>query len=128
MNKKTLGIAIVVILLILAVVGVFAYRNSTNKQNSEESNLNNEQKENVELTGDTINGNNENKTLVVYYSAQSHTKAVAEKVAEKLDADIFEIVPDPIYTSEDLNWTNDNSRVSREHNDESLRNVKLTTM
>lgn len=127
MNKKTLGIAIVVILLILAVVGVFAYRNSTDNQNSEESNLNNEQKENVELTGDTINGDNENKTLVVYYSAQSHTKAVAEKVAEKLDADIFEIVPDPIYTSEDLNWTNDNSRVSREHNDESLRNVKLTT-
>ena len=31
------------------------------------------------------------------------------------------------YTSEDLNWTNDNSRVSREHNDESLRDVELTS-
>lgn len=32
-----------------------------------------------------------------------------------------------IYTTEDLNWTNNNSRVSKEHNDESSRNVKLTT-
>ena len=30
-----------------------------------------------------------------------------------------------MYTSDDLNWTNSNSRVSREHNDESLRDVKL---
>lgn len=68
---------------------------------------------------------NENKILVVYYSAQSHTKAVAEKIAENLNADIFEIVPEEIYTSEDLDWTDDNSRVSKEHNDESLRDVKL---
>lgn len=67
------------------------------------------------------------KTLVVYYSAQNHTKAVSEKIAENLNADIFEIEPEEKYTSEDLNWTNNNSRVSKEHNDESLRNVKLTT-
>lgn len=38
---------------------------------------------------------------------------------------MFEIIPENIYTSEDLDWTDENSRVSREHNDESLRNVKL---
>lgn len=67
------------------------------------------------------------KTLVVYYSAQSHTKAVAEKVAQNLNVDTFEIIPEDEYTSEDLNWTNSNSRVSREHNDESLRNIKLVS-
>ena len=61
----------------------------------------------------------------MYFSAQSHTKAVAEKVASNLEADIFEIVPEEIYTSADLDWNDSNSRVSREHNDESLRNVKL---
>ena len=38
---------------------------------------------------------------------------------------MFEIVPDEPYTSEDLDWTNDDSRVSREHDNESLRDVEL---
>ena len=42
------------------------------------------------------------------------------------DADLFEITPKDPYTSDDLNWTNPQSRVSREHNDESLRNIELT--
>lgn len=46
---------------------------------------------------------------------------------ENLSADIFEIVPEEIYTTEDLNWTNRNSRVSKEHDDETLRDVKLET-
>ena len=66
------------------------------------------------------------KTLVVYYSASGSTKAVAQTIAENADADIFEITPVNPYTSDDLNWTNNNSRVSKEHNDESLRNVELT--
>lgn len=65
------------------------------------------------------------KILVVYFSAQNHTKSVAEKIAKNLNADTFEIVPEDVYTSDDLNWSNDNSRVSREHDNESLRDVKF---
>lgn len=72
------------------------------------------------------NNTAENKTLVVYYSATGSTKDVAETIAQTAGADIFEIVPVEPYTSDDLNWTNDNSRVSVEHNDESKRNVPLT--
>ena len=67
------------------------------------------------------------KTLVVYYSASGNTARVAKDIAEAAGADLFEIVPTEVYTSEDLNWTNSDSRVSREHDDESLRDVPLTT-
>lgn len=93
--------------------------NTTN--NSENEISNNEEKENEESENTSTGG----KTLVVYYSAQSHTKTVSEKIAYKLDADIFEIVPEDVYTSDDLDWTDRNSRVSKEHDDESLRDIKL---
>ena len=67
------------------------------------------------------------KVLVVYYSASGNTKRVAEDIAEAAGGDLFEIVPTEVYTSDDLNWTNSDSRVSREHDDESLRDVPLTT-
>ena len=67
------------------------------------------------------------KTLVVYYSASGNTERVAKDIAEAADADLFEIVPTEVYTNDDLDWTNPDSRVSREHDDESLRDVPLTT-
>lgn len=67
------------------------------------------------------------KPLVVYYSASGNTERVAKDIAEAAGADLFEIVPTEVYTSDDLDWTNPDSRVSREHDDESLRDVPLTT-
>ena len=67
------------------------------------------------------------KTLVVYFSASGSTEKVAKTIAKAAGADIFEIVPTEEYTSEDLNWTNSNSRVCREHDDESLRDIPLST-
>lgn len=67
------------------------------------------------------------KTLVVYYSASGNTERVVKDIAEAAGADLFEIVPTEVYTSDDLDWTNPDSRVSREHDDESLRDVPLTT-
>lgn len=66
------------------------------------------------------------KTLVVYYSASGMTKRVATAIADAAGADLYEITPVEPYTSDDLNWTDSNSRVSREHDDESLRDVALT--
>lgn len=71
----------------------------------------------------TASGN----VLVVYYSATGSTKEVVETIADTTGGDLFEITPKEPYTSDDLNWSDDNSRVSREHEDESLRDVELTT-
>ena len=65
--------------------------------------------------------------LVVYFSATGNTQAVAQTIADTLGADIFEIEPSDPYTSEDLDWTDENSRVNAEHEDESLRNVALVS-
>ena len=83
--------------------------------------------ENTEATETTETEAAANKTLVAYYSASGNTRRVAEAIAQAANADLFEIVPTEVYTNEDLNWTNPNSRVSREHDDESLRDVPLTT-
>ncbi len=66
------------------------------------------------------------KTLVVYFSAQGHTRAIAESIAAKLGADIFEVVPEQPYTEADLDWRDDNARAAREHSDEALQNIALT--
>ena len=67
----------------------------------------------------------EGKTLVVYYSATNNTETVAGYIADATGADIFELVPVEPYTSDDLDWTNSDSRVSREHDNESLRTIEL---
>ena len=65
--------------------------------------------------------------LVVYFSATGNTEAVAGTIADTLGADVFEITPAEPYTSDDLNWSDENSRVSREYADPSLRTVELET-
>ena len=64
-------------------------------------------------------------TLVVYYSATGNTEQVANYIADITGGDLFELEPVEPYTSDDLDWTDDNSRVSQEYYDESLRDVEL---
>ena len=74
----------------------------------------NSSKTNAAEAGDAETANAETKktTLVAYFSAsEAHVTAqVAKTLAEATDADLFEIIPEQIYTAEDLDWHNDNSR------------------
>lgn len=67
------------------------------------------------------------KTLVVYFSASGNTEEAANYIAQITGGDLFELKPADPYTNDDLNWTDDNSRVSQEYYDESLRDVELTS-
>lgn len=60
-------------------------------------------------------------TLVAYFSATGTTKKIAETLALVAQADLFEIVPKKLYTKEDLDWHNLNSRSSVECNDTTAR-------
>ena len=77
-------------------------------------------------SGTDTSGTERGNVLVVYYSATGNTESVAGYIAQATGGDLFEITPAEPYTDEDLNWSDENSRVTREHEDESLRDVELT--
>lgn len=86
---------------------------SCNNKKEEIKNDKNDQNEEIK---------NDNKidnslSIVVYYSATSHTENVAKYISEYTNSNIYELVPKQKYTSADLNYGNSNSRVVKEHND-----------
>ena len=56
---------------------------------------------------------NYSKTLVVYYSAQVHTDKIAKEIAANLNVDIFKLVLENEYSSDDLNYNNKNFRFNK---------------
>jgi flavodoxin len=61
------------------------------------------------------------EVLVAYFSASGVTAGVAGRLAESINADLFEIIPETPYTKDDLNWKSKISRSSIEMNDPSAR-------
>ncbi len=59
--------------------------------------------------------------LVAYFSATGTTANLAKTLAQAIDADLYEIKPEVAYTKADLDWTNNNSRTTKEMNDKSFR-------
>lgn len=65
--------------------------------------------------------NNENNTLVAYFSCTGTTKQVAERIADVAGADIYEIQAQESYTSDDLDYNDSSSRTTKEQSDSSAR-------
>ena len=114
MKKVIIIIIAVVVVAVAAVGGYYLFKNSNN---NEENNNTSENRENNNNENNTISGN----SVVVYFSATGNTERVAGYIGEALDSEVIEITPSEEYTSEDLDYNDDNSRVVREHNDESSR-------
>lgn len=64
---------------------------------------------------------NDKGAIVCYFSATGTTKAAAKRIAEIAGADIYEIVPETLYTAEDLDWTDSLSRSSVEMRNRAMR-------
>lgn len=62
-----------------------------------------------------------NKALVVYFSISGTTAATAQKIAKLTGADTFELQAQEPYSTEDLDYANEESRVSKEMNDDTCR-------
>lgn len=63
----------------------------------------------------------ENDILVTYFSGTGRTETVAEYVFSLSGGLLSEIVPEDPYTSDDLNYSDSNSRASKEHADSTSR-------
>ncbi len=61
------------------------------------------------------------KILITFFSATGKTKKVAEIISKELNSDLYEIIPEKEYTSEDLNGYNEKSRTYIEHNTKDSR-------
>lgn len=121
-SKNIIAIVLVVVGLLAVAAGAILLLKKDTKDGS--ANQSNQSKQSTETEGETLM-NKDSKSIVVYFSAQNHTKNVATIIAANVGADVFEIEPAQAYTEDDLSWTNSESRVSREHNDESLQTVEL---
>lgn len=121
MNKKLVGIiTILLLVVVISVVTLFIMNDRKEKDNSNDSSNTQEEKEESSIPTNR-------KILVVYFSATNNTERVAKVISQNLNADLFEVEPVQEYTSDDLSYSDDNSRVYKEYRDESLRNVELKT-
>ena len=67
------------------------------------------------------------RVLVAYFSATGNTEAVAGYIAQATGGDLFEITPADPYTADDLNWTDENSRVVYEYENPDERDTELAS-
>lgn len=122
--KKILSMCLIGVM----AMGLLAGCGSSDDQQSSSDNSKTERTDTASSEDTSDSGSQgDGKTLVVYYSATGYTKAVAEEIAKRTGGDIFEIEPKETYTDQDLDWTDDDSRVSREHDNEDERDVELVS-
>ncbi len=83
---------------------------------------NNESKSNNDISSNQTPTSliSKGNTLVAYFSVTNHTEGIANEIKSYLNSDIFEIIPEQEYTSEDINYNSD-CRANREQNDDTAR-------
>ena len=121
--------AIAILLSLTMILGLAACGNSasqTEQPSTEDTSVESKADTNsAEDSTDMENTDNQDvqdhKVLVAYFSATGTTKGVAEHIANGLNADIYEIVPEDPYTDADLNYNDNNSRTTIEMNDPNAR-------
>lgn len=95
----------------MLAVGLIACGNGSNAQSPSSP----------KTPNNTNSGAVKGKVLVVYFSSTGNTKAIAATVADRLNAELYEIAPKVAYTADDLAYGNSSSRATREQNDATVR-------
>ncbi len=75
----------------------------------------------TEMTEEETGSLGDSTILVAYFSATNNTEGIAQKLADGLDADLYEIEPEVPYTEEDLNYSDSSTRATQEQNDPDAR-------
>lgn len=108
------------LLVILMALSFVSCKQDDNKETSKNNNDTVQSSETNNKTNEKTNSKN-SKILIAYFSATNTTKGVAKKLSAITGGELYEITPKDPYTSDDLDYNNDNSRTSLEMNDSSAR-------
>ena len=122
MKKRSVASLIAVIFAFVFVVGCST--NSVSDISSDNINQSEQDASQHDSVSDLSTESNiieQGKSAVVYFSATGNTAEAVQIIAGETGADIFEIVPQEVYTSEDLNYNDDNCRANQEMNDDNAR-------
>ena len=65
--------------------------------------------------------NEEMKSVIVYFTHSGNTELAAKEVAAVTGAKMIRLRPEQPYSSEDVDWVNEQSRCTQEHLNQSLR-------
>lgn len=125
MKMKTMKKMIALMTSVLLMTGLTACGNEQQAADTSVTDMSNT--ENADADVSDVSNTERGKTLVVYYSASGNTKEAAEYIAAATGGDLFELEPAEPYSDEDLDWTDEDSRVCREHENEEERNVALVS-
>ncbi len=127
MNKKIIVLIVFILIVVLGIGGYIIINHSSKSepqssetdisQNTSKNDMNNKTENQVKKDKTS----NNKKVAVVYFSATGTTKKIAEFIKDTTNADIFEIIPKQKYTSEDLNYGDNNTRATKEQNDKNSR-------
>lgn len=98
MNKKVIGIILLIIIIGVSIGTFIALQNR--KKGDDKMNRN---------------------SVVLYFSATGVTEKVANYISEITSSEIIEIIPAEEYTNDELDYNNDNSRANKEQNDTTIR-------
>ncbi len=119
MNKKVVALVITLIVIVIGVIGFMILSHKEEANNSNNTNQNESINEEQEDNNDTTTS--KNKVLVLYFSATGNTEKIAGYIKNATNGDIVKIIPKDEYTSDDLNYSNDNCRANKEQNDDNAR-------
>lgn len=115
---KKIGLWMLSAMLTFGLVACSSETPATNPEGENSANAS-------EQTNQSENQVDTGSTLVVYYSATGNTEEAAQLIASQTGGDLFELEAAEPYTREDLNYNNENSRVSYEHSHPEDRAVEL---
>lgn len=116
MNKKVMAL-IGAVVIIVAALGIWFMGSKERKEFANSANTT----ENKQEIFKDNNEDSEENIAIIYFSAAGTTKKVAGYIKDATGGDLIEIEPQDKYTDADLNYNNNNSRSTKEQNDESAR-------
>lgn len=64
---------------------------------------------------------NDMKSVIIYFTHSGNTELAAKEIAAVTGAKMIRLMPEQPYSSEDVDWVNEQSRCTQEHLNQSLR-------